>query len=174
MVISESQGIQLILIRHGSAEDSNPAQPHDDAARRLTDKGKRKMREISKGLCRLIARSDWIVTSPLIRAKETAEIVAMELPPSRSIAICSDLSPGGTLKNILRFISKYPECQRIILVGHETGLSTLAAHLIGATGAAGLSLKKGGCCLIRFDEAVEESAGRLMWLLTPEIVRSIR
>jgi phosphohistidine phosphatase len=158
-------------MRHGIAEKRVLPDSGDDAARPLTDKGRRRVKQIASGLKRLGCTVDWIVTSPLLRAWETADIAAAELNPKGPLDVCKALSPGGSSDEVVAFISAQPSRNAILVVGHEPDLSELAAHLLGAGKQAGLSFKKGGCCLIECDRPVSPSRGRLVWWLTPKVLR---
>lgn len=165
-------GHELYLMRHGVALARESGGALDDAKRPLTPDGKAKMKQIAGGLGRLGFAVDWIVTSPLVRAVETAEIVA-ESVGDVPVDFCDSLRPGGTPEALVAFLAKQPARKRVLLVGHEPGLSELAARLLGAGRHANLSFKKGGCCLITFNEFPPKSPGRLVWWLTPRVMRKL-
>ena len=141
-------------MRHGAAVTRETEGYSDDSKRPLTPDGKRKMQGIAKGLRRLGFVADWIVSSPLVRAVETAEIVAESLGSDVPLDFSNTLSPGGSPEALLGFLGKHADRKRVLVVGHEPDLSELAARLIGAGRRANLAFKKGGCCLIRFDSIV--------------------
>ena len=122
----------------------------DDAKRPLTPEGKQRMREIGAGLVRAGVEADWIVSSPLLRAAQTAEIVAETLDSQPPVDICEALRPGGAPEALIAFLAKRPNRRRVMVVGHEPDLGELAARLIGAGRNASIPFKKGGCCLITF------------------------
>lgn len=165
-------GYRLYLMRHGAAAERGADYP-DDSERPLTPDGKRKMQEISKGLKRLGLALDWIVSSPLIRATETAEIVAGSLVPGVPLDTSETLSPGGSAEALISYLSKHGNRRRVLVVGHEPDMGMLAARLIGAGRHAHLEFKKGGCCLIKFDEFPPKSPGELTWWLTPRVLRKL-
>ena len=164
---------ELYIMRHGIAADRGTAGYEDDAKRPLTPEGKKKMREITAGLARVGFDLDWIVTSPLVRAAETAEIVADGLAGRVPRDFCDALRPGGSAEALLTFLAKQPSRRRVLVVGHEPDLSELAARLVGAGRNAHLGFKKGGCCLITFHEFPPKSAGQLGWWLTPRLMRKM-
>jgi phosphohistidine phosphatase len=164
---------EIILMRHGRAVAAGtPAFP-DDAARPLTPEGKRKLKEIAKGLGRLDCKIAWIVSSPFVRAVETAKIIAAGLPVAPPFDTLDSLGTGEPLEPLLAFLEKHPDKRRILIVGHEPQLSEMAARLIGAGRSANLAFKKGGCCLIRFEALPAPSQGKLIWWLTPSLLRSL-
>lgn len=166
-------GYSLYIMRHGIAAEVGTTGVEDDITRPLTGKGKKRMYEVASGLKRLGCELDWIVTSPLLRAAETAQIMAESLPTRVPVDSCDALSPGGSGEELKEFLAKQPERKRVLLVGHEPDLSILAGRLIGAGRHASLSFKKGGCCLIESEESPFESNGHLVWWLTPRVLRKI-
>jgi len=166
-------GYELYIMRHGIAVTRGSAAFSDDSKRPLTPQGKQKMREIAKGLSRIGSRPDWIVTSPLVRAVETAEIVAEVMGNNVPVDFCEALKPAGSAEGLIAFIAKRPNRKRVMVVGHEPDLSEMAARLIGAGRHANLAFKKGGCCLITFDEFPPTSPGQLVWWLTPRLMRKL-
>ena len=167
-------GYELYVMRHGLAVTRGSVRFSDDAQRPLVPEGKEKMREIAGGLKRMGFEVDWIVTSPLVRAVETAGIIAESLASSVPVDVCEAMRPGGSPEGLLAFLAKRPNCRRVLVVGHEPDLSELAARLIGAAGHANLAFKKGGCCMISFDEFPPKSPGQLVWWLTPRLLRKLR
>ena len=167
-------GYELYVMRHGLAVTRGSVRFSDDAQRPLVPEGKEKMREIAGGLKRMGFEVDWIVTSPLVRAVETAGIIAESLASSVPVDVCDAMRPGGSPEHLLAFLAKRPNCRRVLVVGHEPDLSELAARLIGAGGHANLAFKKGGCCMISFDEFPPKSPGQLVWWLTPRLLRKLR
>ena len=167
-------GYELYVMRHGLAVTSGSVRFSDDAQRPLVPEGKEKMREIAGGLKRMGFEVDWIVTSPLVRAVETAEIIAESMASSVPVDVCDAMRPGGSPEALLAFLAKRPNFRRVLVVGHEPDLSELAARLIGAGGHANLAFKKGGCCMISFDEFPPKSPGQLVWWLTPRLLRKLK
>jgi phosphohistidine phosphatase len=164
---------EFYIMRHGIAVDRGSPGITDDAKRALTPEGKKKMGEIAQGLVRLGVGFDWIVSSPLVRAVETAKIVAETMGGDVPLDLCDDLRPGGAAEALIAFLSKHANRKRILVVGHEPDLSELAGRLIGAGHRAHLALKKGGCCLVEFNDFPPKSPGKLIWWLTPRVMRKL-
>jgi phosphohistidine phosphatase len=164
---------ELYIMRHGLAVTRDVTTVMDDAKRPLTSEGKQKMREIASGLDRMGAEVDWIVSSPLVRAVETAEIVADVLGSKPPLDTCDALKPGGAPEALIAFLAKRPNRRRVLVVGHEPDLSELAARLIGAGRNAHMPFKKGGCCLVAFSIFPPKSPGRLVWWLPPRVTRKL-
>ena len=172
--VHRSQGAyELYIMRHGIAAAGGTPEYPEDAKRPLTPEGKKKMQEISKGLKRLGVAVDWIVSSPLVRAVETAEIVAPALLSEGQVENSETLSPGGSPEALVAHLAKHPNRRRVLVVGHEPDLSVLAARLVGAGRHVNLAFKKGGCCLIEFEEFPPRSPGQLTWWLSPRVMRKL-
>jgi phosphohistidine phosphatase len=168
----DAQDYQLYVMRHGIAVARGDPNFPDDAQRPLTPEGKKKLRGIAKGLFRLGLGVDSIITSPLVRASETAAIVAEVLDSGIKIE-CSDfLRPGGSLQALLTSLGKRGEHSSVLVVGHEPDLSEGVAKLIGNTRAS-FQFKKGGCCRIDCDKFPPRPLGKLIWWLTPRVMRKI-
>jgi phosphohistidine phosphatase len=162
---------ELYLIRHGLAEERGEAWP-DDTKRPLTEDGITRMRKAARGLARLGVTIDVVLTSPLVRARQTAEIVAGGLNPRPSLVQAESLAPEGGFAAIVADLAKHERKTRIALVGHEPGIGELAARLIGSRHA--IEFKKGAVCRIDVEALPPSGPGDLRWLLTPRILRSIK
>jgi len=158
--------MQLLVIRHAIAADrdefNQTGQP--DEERPLTDKGRRRMKHAARGLKRLVPSLDLLATSPLVRAKETARIVA-RCYPDLEPQLVVELAPTAQLGRLLEWLAARAG-DTIAIVGHEDGLSTFASWLISGRPESHLLLKKGGACLVTLPGKVEPGGGRLDWLMT--------
>ena len=166
---------EICIMRHGIAIRRGTDGSLDDSKRKLTPEGREKMEQIARGLKRLNLDLDWIVTSPLVRAVETAQIISDSFGSKVPLDLCDALRPGEPAEEVLQFLEKQPDRRRILLVGHEPDLSMLAARLMGAGREANLVLKKGGCCLIASEQLPlkSHSPGQLIWWLTPRLLRAM-
>ncbi|MBI3935315.1 MAG: phosphohistidine phosphatase SixA [Acidobacteria bacterium] len=169
----QSSGYLLYILRHGVAVARESPDFPDDDARPLTPKGIKKLQQAVEGLIRTGFEPDWIVTSPLVRAKETAAIVAEALPSKVPMDACDALRPGSSFADLQAFLTDHIDRRCVLLVGHEPDLGRLAARLIGAGPHGNLAFKKGGCCLIQWEQQPFESVGQLVWWLTPRLLRSL-
>src|SRR5262245_49701046 len=164
-------GCELYLIRHGIAEERGEAWP-DDTKRPLTEQGVARLKKEASGLARLDVRFDVMLTSPLVRARQTADHVAGAFEPRPPIAVIESLSPGGTYQAVLADLEKQTRRSRIALVGHEPGLGELAARMIGSRHP--LEFKEGAVCCIAFETLPPAGPGALRWFITPKILRTLR
>ena len=162
---------ELFLIRHGLAEERGEAWP-DDTKRPLTEEGMTSLRKEARGLARLGVTFDVVLTSPLVRARQTAEIVAAGFDPRPHVATIDSLAPGAPYAAVIADLEKHLRKGRIALVGHEPALGELAARLIGTRHP--IALKKGAVCRIDVDTLPPAGPGSLRWFLTPKVLRAIR
>jgi phosphohistidine phosphatase len=165
---------ELLLLRHGIAEERSP--DLDDAQRALTPQGRQRTAQVIRRLAELELHCDVVLSSPLVRARQTAELVrelglAPELELASALAPLAD--PLPLLERWLGPVSPRPGWQRLALVGHEPDLSTLAALLIGVPMAAAphaLRLKKAGVAVLQWTGRPEgplAGTARLQQLLSP-------
>ena len=166
--------LQVLIIRHAIAADA-PSAGAADELRELTDKGRRKMRGAAAGLKRVLGRDlpDAIVTSPLLRAKQTAEIVADALDV-KEVETADALAAGAGAASILRWLSRRrPAGECLAIVGHEPDLSRLIGLATSGEPRSTIELKKGAACLIEFPSAIRPGAAQLRWALAPAQLRKL-
>lgn len=166
---------ELLLLRHGIAEDRRSVS--NDAQRALTDAGRERTAQVLERLLALELQCDLVLSSPLVRARQTAELavsagLAPELELAASLAPLAD--PLPLLERWLGPLSPRPGWRRLALVGHEPDLSTLAALLIGvpmAQAPTALRLKKAGVALLQWPAPPQAGllgSARLAMLLPPK------
>lgn len=161
---------ELYLVRHAIAEERGDAWP-DDSKRPLTEDGAARMRKAARGLMRLGVRFDAVLTSPYVRTRQTAEIVANAFDERPPIIAVESLAPGGSVQSILTDLERQARRSRLAIVGHEPGIGELAARLAGARYP--LEFKKGAVCRIDI-KTFPAGPGKLRWFLTPKILRQLR
>lgn len=161
---------ELYLIRHAVAEERGPEWP-DDGKRPLTEEGMGRMKKAAKGLKRLDVRFDVVLSSPLTRARQTAEVVAGVFDEKPPLVLVTSLAPGARYSELLTDLQKQVRRTRLALIGHEPDLGRLAARLAGSRRA--FEFKKGAVCRIDVDALPPERSGILRWFLPPSILRSI-
>src|SRR6266581_875472 len=152
--------MELYFLRHGEADWPDWDKPDDE--RPLTKHGKKEMREVAKYLDRLKVRLNLIVTSPLSRAAQTAEIAADYL--KAKLRKDELLAPGFGMSE-LRTVLKRHRAKVLMLVGHEPDFTNVISGLTGAS----LKLSKAGVALLEVDPESEE--GKLLWLFPPKFSR---
>jgi phosphohistidine phosphatase len=160
----------LYLVRHGIAAERGDEWP-DDSKRPLTAGGIDRFKEAVEGLAWLGVEIDEIFTSPLVRTKQTATLLADGLGNKTSVKTLDALAPGHAPRQIMQELSRAAKRHRIALVGHEPALGELAAHLLGS--ARTLPFKKGGVCYITIQGLTSRRPGELMWFLPPKVLRRL-
>ncbi len=155
--------MQLYFLRHGEADWPGWTKPDDE--RPLTDSGKKEVRRVAKFLSRLKVKLDSIVTSPLPRALQTAEIAAEQL--KTKLGQDEALEPGFGITE-LRTVLERHRSKVLLLVGHEPDFSSVISALTGAS----LKLSKAGVALVDIDRDTEK--GRLLWLVPPKVARKCK
>ncbi len=165
--------LELYLVRHAVAAERGPDYPDDDQ-RPLTPDGVEKWRAAVAGLRRLGLQVDVVLTSPLVRAADTAAVLAAGLKPKPRVVTVDELRPGARLADVVAAVTAQAgarRASRLALVGHEPDLGELAAKLLGARGA--VEFKKGAVCRIDVTRATPGGPGLLRWFLPPRALRDI-
>ena len=160
--------MHLFLLRHGLAVEPGTAGFETDASRPLTPNGKRQLVKVAKAMRRMELSFDVIWSSPLVRARQTAEIVAKELKATKQLKLVDELSPGGdAVKLIKKLRALKPARENILLVGHEPDLSKLLSLLVTGKTGADFALKKAGLAKLELENLRAGRCATLAWLLTP-------
>lgn len=158
--------MNFCLIRHGEARPADAASGLEDADRPLTQKGIRQCRDLAVALQRAGVELGKVVTSPLLRARQTAEeLLRHWKEPVPELLVCEALAPGGKDKKLNRFLRGL-ESNTATLVGHMPDLAAYAAWLIGSKKTQ-VNLAKAGAAYIEADTGPNKGAGTLAWLITP-------
>ena len=161
--------IDLYLIRHGLAGEHGSYT--NDNERPLTDEGKQKTRQVAKRLHALTLRFDLILTSPLVRAHQTAELL-VEAKLSQTLQVSPQLAPGGSLNEWLEWLQqeRSPSVTTVAIVGHEPNLSAWAETLVWGAPKGVLSLKKAGVIGLTVPEQSPMGNSTLFWLTPPRFL----
>lgn len=165
--------MNLYMIRHAIAVDEGTPEYADDSQRPLTDKGKKKMRQIAKGLRTLGVEFDLILSSPYVRTTETAEILADVFKMKKEIQFSDNLVPMGDLELLIAEMNEKYTASSIALVGHEPFLSALIGLLVSENANIDMAIKKGGVCRLSADDLHHTRKATLEWLLTPGVLVEI-
>lgn len=152
----------LYFARHGRAGQSRPTA--DDDARELTADGVAELQAAAPIWRRLNLRPDAVISSPLPRARQTAELVCEAI--GGAPVIDDRLRPGARWPDLARAMADHPDARRVMFVGHEPDLSSAIAEL---TGAASVRMRKGGLACVEFYGVPEPGAGEIAWLVDPDL-----
>jgi phosphohistidine phosphatase len=164
----------LYIVRHGTAENEPPP-GGDDGARRLTARGREKVREAAAGMRALGLKFDAILASPLPRAAETAELVAATYAGDPTPEVLAALSTGVTPAETIAALKPYERHEHLMIVGHEPGLSGIASLLLtGSANSVSLEFKKSGMIALELHDGLARGGAQLLWMLTPRHLRRLR
>jgi phosphohistidine phosphatase len=160
--------MNLYLLRHGIAADPSEPRFKNDAERPLTPKGKRRLRQVTRAMGALRLSFDLILSSPFLRAKQTAEMVAKDFKLQKKLSFSDELKPGGNPRTLIQQLNeRRPKPKTVLLVGHEPYLSKLIGVLTAGSTNMEMDLKKGGLCKLETDSLRYARCATLASLLAP-------
>ena len=162
--------MQLYIVRHGIAIDREDPKCPPDPERYLTQEGMEKTRQVAKGVAEIGVAPDLLLTSPYVRALQTAEIFATELEYSKNKISKTDLLlPGAEPLQLFRELAKDKDLSAVFVFGHAPHLDDVIATSLGSRHHIS-SLKKAGVALVELKRLVPPT-GELIWLATPKLLR---
>lgn len=165
--------LELLIVRHAIACERDARRWPDDGERPLSPQGAARARKAAAGLKQLVRRPARVLVSPLLRARQTAAILA-ELAGWPKGTECAELAPGQSPEALLATLRRMSET-RVALVGHEPGLGRLlAASLPGTAAPQGFRFRKMGAALLTFAGAARAGGARLEWLVPAKVLRAAR
>jgi len=153
----------VAFLRHGKA--GQPRAQHDDE-RELTPRGVAALRSAAPLWRRLKLRPEVVISSPLPRALQTAELFVEGAGLSNAPVVDDRLRPGASWTDMAAAAAEHPDAQRVMFVGHDPDLSSAVEAL---TGAVAVRLRKGGMAAVEFPGAPEPGDGELLWLVDPDL-----
>lgn len=162
--------MNLYIVRHAIAVERGTPGYDDDSQRPLTDAGRKKMKKIVKGLYQLGLDFDVILSSPYVRARDTAKILANEFDAKNKIAFSENLIPPGNFEDLVNEIHEKYDVNNLALVGHEPMLSSLVSWLTTGNTDMKVALKKGGVAYLLAENLYQDGRAVLQWLLTPSLM----
>ena len=167
--------MRLLVIRHGVAGDRDEFAftGRPDAERPLTKDGREKMKRAAAGLVSLVPDLDLIATSPLVRATQTAEIVA-DAFGGRDLATIEELAPERAPDDLLPWLRSHDPEAVIAVVGHDPHLNFLTGWLVTGRHENFVDIKKGGAVMLEFDDPPAAGGAMLLWALAPAHLRKLR
>jgi phosphohistidine phosphatase len=158
--------MEIYLFRHGIAEDGQPGSP--DSARELTDEGRKKVEDVVKMARRAGVRPALILTSPYIRARQTARIAAEQFGYDGPVGPIESLVPHGSPEGVWKDVRDHGDCDSILLAGHEPLLSRLTAYLLNAPSLR-VEMKKAALVRIDVETIRPHPHGILRWMIVPKM-----
>jgi len=164
----------LVLIRHAIAPASDSKRWPDDRQRPLDPRYLGRARKAARGLKQLIDRPGLLLTSPLLRTRQTAELLTQHAGWPAAVH-CPQLEPGEAPQALLELLSGEQDARLIALVGHEPGLGELiSCALLGQVKPGAFEMKRFAAAHLSFPEAPRAGQGQLRWLVTPRLLRGYR
>ncbi|HSK08565.1 MAG TPA: phosphohistidine phosphatase SixA [Vicinamibacterales bacterium] len=160
----------LYLVRHALAEERGDAWPDDDL-RPLSAKGVHRFRRVASALAALDVRVDRVLSSPLVRARQTAEILAEHLAGPPEIVELPALRPDSEFEDVRPGLEQFSADQCLIIVGHEPCIGQMAARLLGLRHP--LEFRTGAVCRIDVDTIPPAAPGDLRWFAPPKLLGRI-
>jgi phosphohistidine phosphatase len=166
--------VRLLVIRHGIAEDREEAARagRPDEERTLTEEGRSRMAGAAAGVRTIVPTIDRLAASPLVRAVETAQVVAEEYS-GLAVDEVECLAPGAGAEAVVAWLGECGEQETIAVVGHEPDLSELVTYLLSGATASAVEMKKGAVALVESAGRLQPGSGTLRWLLAPKHLRII-
>ena len=163
----------LYVVRHALAAD---AAADGDEARHLTDAGRQRTLKAAEGMRALGIELDLILTSPLARAVETAELIATTYAIGLTPRVLMELATGITPGDAVAALAHYGRNDSVMIVGHEPQLSALISILLtGEADAMHLRMRKGGCVALELPaNRIQPGAAELLWMMTQRQLRKLR
>jgi phosphohistidine phosphatase len=154
-------------MRHAHAGEADPRRWPDDRRRPLSEEGRREHAVVADALRRMGVRFDRLLSSPLVRARQTADITAAVYGGAPAIEETPALGDGATLPDLLAFLDRLPADAVVLCVGHEPFVSEAAAALISRDGRARIAMRKSGVAGLDFDGRPAAGSGTLLYHFRP-------
>jgi phosphohistidine phosphatase len=158
----------LYIVRHAWAGQHGDPEYPDDSLRPLTKKGEKRFRRVAKRLVKRGFAPCYVATSPLVRCRQTADILMDHLNGIAQLTVLDELAPGARLEEVLPWTRQQPAGD-VAWVGHAPDVNHFVAALIGG-GSGHADMDKGAVAAIDFDGTLEVGAGTLRWLSTAEVL----
>jgi phosphohistidine phosphatase len=164
--------MDCVLFRHGIAAERDEWEGPDEA-RPLTERGAKRVAQAAAGLSRLDVQPTHILSSPLVRAIDTAKIAHRSLRIRTTVRIVDELLPDASPNRLLSILHDLPPESCVLCVGHEPHLGMVASVLLSGRASTSFPLKKAGACLIELSAPAKSGQGILRWWLTPSQLRAL-
>jgi len=165
--------MDLLIVRHAIAFDRDRNRWRDDAERPLSPAGMRRARKAAAGLKKLTARPERLLTSPLVRARQTAQILT-DVAGWPAAEEMRELSPGEAALAVLELLGRQ-RTKLTAVVGHQPELGhLLGACLLGGGGTLPIEMKKNAVACVSFPGRPRPGHAALTWLATPKMLRALR
>jgi phosphohistidine phosphatase len=159
----------IYIIRHAWAGQAGDTRYPDDTQRPLTDDGRKRFRKVVKHLAKCGVAPQRIATSPLLRCRQTAELLLEGLEATPSLSVLEALEPGASWSDVLPWLQHQTDVPELALVGHAPDVGMLVGSMIGG-GEAMIDFAKGAVACVEFADQVTTGGGSLRWMVTAKII----
>lgn len=164
--------MDVFLVRHAIAYERNRARWPKDALRPLTAEGRRKFGKAARGLAHCLPSAARVLTSPYVRARDTAAILTKVARLALAVE-CPELASSASTSKVFELLRSRTE-KAVVLVGHEPNLSSLlSAALAGEHVRLKIAFKKGGAACLRFENGITPGRAILLWMMPPRVLRAV-
>lgn len=164
--------MDCILMRHGIAVELEEWEGAEEN-RPLTEKGKNRVRQVARGLGRLAIKPTYLLTSPFVRAYDTARLLRMVLCPSVKVEAREELAAGAKPEQLIVLLRTLPSDAVVVCVGHEPFLGEAVSLWLCGKALPSFPFKKAGAACVELPEDVRSGHGRLRWWLPPMQLRAL-
>ena len=161
------------MVRHGIATEKVGGNIRNDAQRPLIDAGREQTQMVCNALKRLGTKPDYLVSSPFVRARQTAEICAEVFGQKDNLVYSDALTPGGQVSDLYKCLAELKRAEEVFLFGHQPDMTRLAQALLWASPDFDMPFKKSGVARIDVFDLPPTSPGTLRWLLTPDLIAAV-
>jgi phosphohistidine phosphatase len=166
--------VEIYIVRHGDAIDRNHPSITSDEMRELTDEGREEIDLMARLLVHLGVQPDLILTSPLIRARQTAEIITKVTGAKTRASVSDELAPGGSMAGVLNDILSHGRPPQTLLTGHMPGVGAMVGYYVWGSSDIVLPFRTGQICRIDLpDTTPAPGFGDLRWAIPPRIARRL-
>jgi phosphohistidine phosphatase len=165
--------MELYFLRHAAAVEPGTPGYTRDADRPLTLEGVKKMKQAARGMKRMELQPDFVVSSPYLRARQTAELAVQGLRWRSKIAFSEALVPSGSLDELEALLGGYGPNSKLLLVGHQPSLGTFISGLLTRPGDLNVDVRKGSLCCVEFSGSAARGGGVLRWFLRNRFLRAL-
>ncbi len=167
--------MELYFLRHAIAAEPGTIAVSHDSERPLTEEGIKKMEESAKGMRRMGLSWNHVLSSPYLRASDTAKIVVKAVDFKDKITFSDALIPSADFKGFFKLLKQFKPDEKILFVGHMPSIGEFVSMLIFGQTLQMMDYKKGGLCRVDMPEVIATGVlGQLKWFLTPKQLRSFR
>jgi phosphohistidine phosphatase len=172
-VVHGERSVKVVLVRHADAGHADPVRHPDDRLRPLVDAGVREHADVARALARLDLGVTHVLSSPFLRARQTAEITARAIGWPGTPETVETLGDRFSVEALLGDLARLPRDAVVMCFGHEPHLSRFAASLLHPDGTARITLAKSGVIAVECHGAPAAGAGRLLLMLQPRELRRL-